>query len=63
MPDVKRVNEAGVGAIGLLSLLDTQRTYLDGRRDYREAIRAYYRHLITLERFLDRELVFVAEPN
>ena len=49
-----------VGEVGLLTLLDTQRTYLDGERGYWETIRGYYRHLIDLERFLDRELVFVA---
>ena len=48
-----------LGEIGLLTLLDTQRTFLDGQRGYWDAIRGYYRALIDLERFLNRELVFV----
>ncbi|MDE2781897.1 MAG: CusA/CzcA family heavy metal efflux RND transporter [Gemmatimonadota bacterium] len=52
-----------VGEIGLLTLLDTQRTFLDGQRGYWDAIRGYYRALIDLERFLDRELVFVPEES
>ena len=52
-----------VGEVGLLTLLDTQRTHLAGQRGYREALRAYYRNLISLERFLDRELAFVGGPG
>ena len=52
-----------VGEVGLLTLLDTQRTYLAGQRGYWEALHGYYRDLISLERFLDRDLVFVGGPG
>jgi cobalt-zinc-cadmium efflux system outer membrane protein len=50
-----------MGELDLLTLLDTQRTYLDSRKRYWDALRSYYVHLIDLERFVGRELVFAAE--
>jgi len=47
-----------IGEIDLLSLLDTQRTYLDSRIQYYQALRDFYFQLIELEQYLDRELVF-----
>jgi len=51
-----------LGELDLLTLLDTQRTYLDSRKRYWDALRSYYVHLIELERFVGRELVFAAPP-
>jgi cobalt-zinc-cadmium efflux system outer membrane protein len=47
-----------LGQLDLLSLLDTQRTYLSAQVRYYEALRTYYVHLIQLERYLGRDLVF-----
>jgi outer membrane protein, heavy metal efflux system len=47
-----------MGEIDLILLLDTQRTYLSSQKRYFDALRDYTHHLIDLERFLGRELVF-----
>lgn len=47
-----------LGELDLLTLLDTQRTYLASRKRYWDALRGYYLHLIDLERFVGREIVF-----
>lgn len=49
-----------LGEIDLLTLLDTQRTYLAAEQRYYSALRTYYHHLIDLERFLGEELVFTS---
>jgi outer membrane protein, heavy metal efflux system len=48
-----------LGQLDLLTLLDTQRTYLSAQVRYYDALRTYYVNLIALERFLQRELVFI----
>lgn len=50
-----------LGEIDLLTLLDTQRTYLASQQRYYDALRTYYHHLIDLERFLDADLVFAPD--
>ena len=47
-----------VGEIGLVRVLDAQRTYIDLRARSLETLRRYYQDLINLEKFLGRELVF-----
>lgn len=47
-----------IGELDLLTLLDTQRTYLASQKRYYDALRDYYFHLIDLERSLDRDIVF-----
>ncbi len=47
-----------LGQLDLLTLLDTQRTYLAAQVRYYDALRTYYVNLIALERFLQRDLVF-----
>jgi len=47
-----------LGQLDLLTLLDTQRTYLSAQARYYDALRTYYVNLIALERYLQRELVF-----
>lgn len=48
-----------LGELNLLSLLDTQRTYLESKLQYYKALRDYYLQLIELERYLNHEIVFV----
>ncbi|MEZ4699282.1 MAG: TolC family protein [Rhodothermales bacterium] len=48
-----------LGQLDLLTLLDTQRTYLAAQARYYEALRNYYVNLVQLERFLQQDLVFV----
>ncbi len=47
-----------VGEINLLTLLDTQRTYLASELRFYNALRDYYIYLIDLEQFIGEELVF-----
>jgi cobalt-zinc-cadmium efflux system outer membrane protein len=47
-----------LGEIDLLPLLDTQRTYIDIQIRYLDALKAYHRDLIVLERFAETEFVF-----
>ncbi|MFK7845309.1 MAG: TolC family protein [Rhodothermales bacterium] len=47
-----------LGELDLLTLLDTQRTYLASERRYYNALRDYYDQLIELERFTGEDLVF-----
>ncbi len=47
-----------LGELDLLTLLDTQRTYLASERRYYNALRDYYYQLIELERFTGEDLVF-----
>ncbi len=47
-----------LGEIDLLTLLDTQRTYLDSQLRFYQALRDYYLDVIALEQFLGRDLVF-----
>jgi len=47
------------GELDLVSLLVSQRTYLDSRVRYLNALRNYYHSLIDIERFLRTDLVFV----
>ena len=47
------------GELDLVSLLVSQRTYLSSRIRYLDALRTYYHALIDIERFLQRDLVFV----
>ncbi len=46
------------GELDLLTLLDTQRTYLASELRYYNALRAYYFQLIELEQFVGEDLVF-----
>ena len=48
-----------LGELDLLTLLDTQRTYLESELQYYNALRDYYLQLIELERYLNQEIVFV----
>ena len=47
-----------LGELDLLTLLDTQRTYLESELRYYRALRDYYLRLIELERYLNQEIVF-----
>ena len=47
-----------IGELDLLTLLDTQRTYLSSQLRYYDALRDYYFHLIGLERYLGEDIVF-----
>lgn len=47
-----------LGEIDLLSLLDSQRTYLQSQKRYLDALRDYYYQLINLEKYLNTTLVF-----
>lgn len=47
-----------LGELDLLTLLDTQRTYLASELRFYDALRDYYFQLIDLERFLGEDLVF-----
>ena len=47
-----------LGEIELIILLDTQRTYLASELRYYAALKEYYYHLIDLEQFLGRDLVY-----
>ncbi len=47
-----------IGELDLLTLLDTQRTYLASELRYYDALKNYYDQLIDLERFLDEDIVF-----
>ncbi len=47
-----------LGEIDLLSLLDSQRTFLQSEKRYLDALRAYYYQLINLEKYLNTTLVF-----
>ncbi len=46
------------GQLDLLTLLDTQRTFLAAQTRFYDALRTYYLNLIRLERYLQRDLVF-----
>lgn len=46
------------GQIELLQFLDTQKLYLENEIQYFKELRNYYHKLITLEKFLDEELIF-----
>jgi outer membrane protein, heavy metal efflux system len=48
-----------MGEIDLMTLLDTQRTFLASRQRYFAALRDFYFHLIELERFVGEEMVFI----
>ncbi|RMF54048.1 MAG: hypothetical protein D6746_14915 [Bacteroidetes bacterium] len=50
-----------LGEIDLLTLLDTQRTYLDSQLRFYQALRDYYLDVIELERYLERDLIFPVE--
>ncbi len=47
-----------MGELDLLTLLDTQRTYLSSQKRYYDTLHDYYFYLIDLERFLGEDLVF-----
>ncbi|KAA3614136.1 MAG: TolC family protein [Calditrichaeota bacterium] len=47
-----------LGEIDLLNLLDTQRTFINSRKNYFKVLRDYYISLIELEQFTDNELVY-----
>ena len=47
-----------LGEIGLLALLDTQRTFIISRENYYDALRNYYSRLIELEKHISQEIVF-----
>ncbi len=50
-----------LGEIDLLTLLDTQRTYLDSQLRFYQALRDYYLDVIELERYLEQDLVFTGQ--
>jgi cobalt-zinc-cadmium efflux system outer membrane protein len=50
-----------LGEIGLLALLDTQRTFIISRENYYNALRNYYFRLIELEKHISQEIVFTDE--
>jgi cobalt-zinc-cadmium efflux system outer membrane protein len=58
--ELLRLTQEGyrIGELDLLTLLDTQRTYLSSRLRYYDTLRAYYFHLIDLERYLGEDIVF-----
>ena len=47
-----------LGELGLLALLDMQRTFIDVRIRFQDALKTYYEDLIRLEKFLPEEVVF-----
>jgi cobalt-zinc-cadmium efflux system outer membrane protein len=47
-----------MGEVGLLALLETQRTYLTSQQRFYDALHDYYYQLIELERFLGNDIVF-----
>lgn len=58
--ELLRLTQEGyrIGELDLLTLLDTQRTYLASQQRYYDALRDYYFHLIDLERYLGEDIVF-----
>ncbi|NUM72344.1 MAG: TolC family protein [Ignavibacteriaceae bacterium] len=48
-----------LGQANLLTLLNSQRTYLNGRIRYFDSLRDYYYQIIELERFLTKDVVYV----
>lgn len=50
-----------LGEIDLLDLLSSQQLYLGSQKQYLTALRDYYLQLVTLEKFLDQDLVY--SPN
>lgn len=50
-----------LGELDLLTLLDTQRTYLNSQKRYYDVLHEYYRNLIELERFTGDDVVFNPE--
>ncbi|NQV71488.1 TolC family protein [bacterium] len=47
-----------LGQLDLLTVLDTQRTYLSVQAEYYQSLKDYYVSVIDMERLLGRELVF-----
>ena len=47
-----------LGEIDLLNLLNAQQMFLTSEQRYLVALRDYYLQLVSLEKFLDKELVF-----
>ena len=47
-----------LGEIDLLNLLNAQHTYLNSEQSYLQALRDYYLQLVTLEKYLEKELVY-----
>ncbi|MEX0600665.1 MAG: TolC family protein [Rhodothermales bacterium] len=52
-----------LGELDLVTLLDTQRTYLAGQERFYDALRDYYKQLIVLERILGDEFVYVGDSE
>ncbi|WP_456429015.1 TolC family protein [Rhodocaloribacter sp.] len=50
-----------LGELDLLTLLDTQRTYLNSQKRYYDVLHEYYRNLIELERFTGEDIVYNPE--
>ncbi|MFN3307039.1 MAG: TolC family protein, partial [Candidatus Kapaibacteriota bacterium] len=48
-----------LGKADLLNLLQAQRSYVDAKVQYLEALFNYYVQLIEIEKFIDSEIVFV----
>lgn len=48
-----------VGEIPLITLLEAQRTYLTSQERYLTALRDYYLHLTVIEKFLQKDLIYV----
>jgi len=46
------------GELDLLTLLDTQRTYLTSQKRYYEALHNYYMRLIEIEKYLQKDIVY-----
>lgn len=61
--ELLRLTQEGyrIGELDLLTLLDTQRTYLASQQRYYDALHDYYFHLIDLERYLGEDIVFNPE--
>ena len=47
-----------LGEVDLLNLLNAQQTYLMSEEGYLQALRDYYLQLVTLEKYLDQDLVY-----
>jgi len=47
-----------LGEVDLLNLLNAQQTYLSSEERYLAALRDYYLQLVTLEKYLDKDLVY-----
>jgi len=47
-----------LGEVDLLNLLNAQQTYLTSEERYLQALRDYYIQLVTLEKYLDQDLVY-----